>query len=1075
MSTAGDVAPADPVAPAAEVAEVVEELPPPRGDIVEARSLLVAAAPSGLQDEESEKRFDLWQDLATDGAFPVPDASLWLQGILGCAEYFDISQLVKLALNFAREVNPDGADDAFEMEELRLLIIYVDKLLAVLLIFTDALEVTTRGLFIGVDALEAAAPQLEQAGFPPIDETDGFLTYLLQLKAEQQQQQGGEEDVAASGQADVAVSEGGEEAGPPAEPEAIKVPWLDIIEFFVRLQVPVKKGKSLMEPQQDVDGDGKVKGFFAAARVAFRPNAACLSLSNPPPYALLEVLQTANPDVRLVEKLCKVRRVDVGRQDINFGWSPLLFAAEKGSVPLMKALLEGRADPKDACRTKNTALHIIARNGHLEALEFILTKVGKKEGLKIDTKNDDGWTPLNRSAICGHTEIALRLLDAEADLNVADKQGRTPPMNAARLGNGALVREMLARGTDLGISDKEGLTVADHAQNHTEMRTAVLALERMNNDLVAAVQRNAVDVVRLALEQGAQANSKDEQGWCALAWASLNGSLEIVRLLAHHNADIETMIDSADYFGDGIGLDADGDQIVDTLNASVRAKGRLLAGARANDWTIVEEELNGGAGVNRKEDETLLTCLMLACINCNEAAVDMLVGRKASLQQVERGGWAAIHFAAQTGSVDLVAQLVAYQADLKAKTYNGDTCMHIAVRADDGGMMLLLASNKCSVNAENHEGVAPLQLAAMWGCSEALRVLVYSKANPEVKDEGGRTLLDLAVLHDQKSAILELMEIGEEIPPACDEELGADLLKQKKVTDPRLALLRKACVLRVELEKARDAENIDRQPIEKLLVAPPAEGEGKRSPLHLAAAAKRPELVDLLLEAGAPLDPGDEFDNTPLMVAAAAGDAYSVKLILERDPDMKLRNDENMTALDCASSPAVRKLLLSHSIEARVARQKRKAARSATAKSDDVAPSGGADRTKRKVWRLRLEGLSPAVQPWDLLDGIIEMLNTQCEEKPTPRKIVVAVDPLVNERNLGYAYIDYDVESESKAVYQNRRLVLSGRRVHFINEGARTEPKEELIPFGWNWRALKPPDPEPEPKAKAKGKAKARA
>lgn len=72
------------------------------------------------------------------------------------------------------------------------------------------------------------------------------------------------------------------------------------------------------------------------------------------------------------------------------------------------------------------------------------------------------------------------------------------------------------------------------------------------------------------------------------------------------------------------------------------------------------------------------------------------------------------------------------------------------------------------------------------------------------------------------------------------------------------------------------------------------------TPLHAAAAGGRDALVELLVQAGAPIDARDGFGNTPLMVAAANGLVASVKLLLARGADPSARNAEGKTARDFA-------------------------------------------------------------------------------------------------------------------------------------------------------------------------------
>jgi ankyrin repeat protein len=72
--------------------------------------------------------------------------------------------------------------------------------------------------------------------------------------------------------------------------------------------------------------------------------------------------------------------------------------------------------------------------------------------------------------------------------------------------------------------------------------------------------------------------------------------------------------------------------------------------------------------------------------------------------------------------------------------------------------------------------------------------------------------------------------------------------------------------------------------------------------LHWAAMTNHPEVIPVLVEAGASVDATDEFNYTPLMYASTIdfGDAEVVKALLKAGADPKIRNDQGRTALEQA-------------------------------------------------------------------------------------------------------------------------------------------------------------------------------
>ena len=72
------------------------------------------------------------------------------------------------------------------------------------------------------------------------------------------------------------------------------------------------------------------------------------------------------------------------------------------------------------------------------------------------------------------------------------------------------------------------------------------------------------------------------------------------------------------------------------------------------------------------------------------------------------------------------------------------------------------------------------------------------------------------------------------------------------------------------------------------------------SAIHYAATGPEPKTVELLLQRGANVDARSPNDSTPLMMAAQYGSENSVKALLARGADPKLRNQLKLGAADFA-------------------------------------------------------------------------------------------------------------------------------------------------------------------------------
>ena len=126
--------------------------------------------------------------------------------------------------------------------------------------------------------------------------------------------------------------------------------------------------------------------------------------------------------------------------------SPYLYAAAEGRIEILKLTLAAGADLKDTNRYRGTALIPAAHHGHVEAVKLLLATAIDK-----DHVNNLGWTALLEAVILGdggaiHTEIVRLLVEAGANVNIADRDGVTPLTHARKSGYSAMVRVLSAAG-----------------------------------------------------------------------------------------------------------------------------------------------------------------------------------------------------------------------------------------------------------------------------------------------------------------------------------------------------------------------------------------------------------------------------------------------------------------------------------------------------------------------------------------------------------------------------------------------------------------------------------------------------
>jgi uncharacterized protein len=131
---------------------------------------------------------------------------------------------------------------------------------------------------------------------------------------------------------------------------------------------------------------------------------------------------------------------DPNRQEID-RYDIITIAAVANDVPMLRIAIDGGGNPKAiTSRYDGTALIAAAHLGHAEVVKMLIAAKAP-----LDHVNNLKWTALIESIVLGnggsnHTETLRALVEAGANVNIADGSGTTP-LTLARSRN---YREMVA-------------------------------------------------------------------------------------------------------------------------------------------------------------------------------------------------------------------------------------------------------------------------------------------------------------------------------------------------------------------------------------------------------------------------------------------------------------------------------------------------------------------------------------------------------------------------------------------------------------------------------------------------------
>ncbi|KAH3761631.1 26S proteasome non-ATPase regulatory subunit 10 [Pelomyxa schiedti] len=130
--------------------------------------------------------------------------------------------------------------------------------------------------------------------------------------------------------------------------------------------------------------------------------------------------------VPIVQMLLRVPDIGVNTPN-NQGNTALQYACSKGHVEIVQKLLAAGAKPSIRDRYGNTSLHRASSSGHLAVVDLLLSC----RGINVDSKNQNGETPLHVAVSMRHKDIAMRLVAAGASPNEPDSDNTTPLISAS--------------------------------------------------------------------------------------------------------------------------------------------------------------------------------------------------------------------------------------------------------------------------------------------------------------------------------------------------------------------------------------------------------------------------------------------------------------------------------------------------------------------------------------------------------------------------------------------------------------------------------------------------------------------
>jgi ankyrin repeat protein len=240
------------------------------------------------------------------------------------------------------------------------------------------------------------------------------------------------------------------------------------------------------------------------------------------------------------------RGADVNVRDES-GSTPLHEASGSGNLDVIELLLSRGADIDVLDHQRDSPLHRGFQYQKFDAMELLVNK-----GADVNVRNKSNSTLLHEASASRNLDVAQLLLNHGAGINALDRWGDAP-----------LHKSFISLTSDVvEPQHKDHVTATHDTYNWTQIRKA-----SGNVDLVPTLSKKCADamnawdnerstpshdasqgekyaIAQLLLAHGADANARGRRRKTPLQLASLEGSLDVSRLLIEHGA-VEAQNDEA--------------------------------------------------------------------------------------------------------------------------------------------------------------------------------------------------------------------------------------------------------------------------------------------------------------------------------------------------------------------------------------------------------------------------------------------------------------------------------------------------------------------------------------------------
>jgi ankyrin repeat protein len=616
---------------------------------------------------------------------------------------------------------------------------------------------------------------------------------------------------------------------------------------------------------------------------------------------------------------------------------PIHLASKNGHASIVKLLLKNNISTQLSWMASGEEyalpIHLAVSHGHIEVVRHLAEAHEKERVVSLDLFYGRQRSALHLAATSGQIDIVRLLVEHGATPDILDFDDATPLLLACQGGHEAVADFLVKKGADVSIPNDRKLCPLIAAIQARNVNLARLLLENGaktnvatsagTTPLLAAAQAGNVSIMEILNSSKTDWGARDDQGLSALHWAAKSGSDEAIDFVLQHS----NLIDVKDNNGRTVLHYAAQDESLSVIRRKLRGNFGLFEGDNSGETPLelaqpegVLKELLSSTDLHDAKFEELRKKLVRRSVHRGYAeTVATLWDKDAKLGEADSSEQTLLHIAAQAGHHHIVNYLV-NDAKIRpdAKDAKGRTALSLAAEEGHLEVVKFLAQEAPTGTKEtDSEGNTPLVYASGMGHLNVVSFLL-DYANPDVNSKDllvannkNRGPLWAAVSGNRTEIVKLLLQQGAEV----------NIVERSESFTPLHLAVQHNFVDIIDLLLAADGidgharDDKDRTPIYigayygrtdavKKLIDAGWLGNFPESTCHwlpLHAAYDNPDILQLLIDkAKMDVNKADRDGSTALHLAAQ-GYPNSVRLLLQRDANPILPDNERITPLHLAA------------------------------------------------------------------------------------------------------------------------------------------------------------------------------